>query len=133
MTTRRGFLGAILAAAAAPAIVRAGSLMPIYVPPAEPVIVGVDWGVEPDHAAAYILFAHLSMFEEMMKVGLVTGEAALYRGELYSYGTKIIRSELPPARELTAHGIEHHVRRADRLTAETIRKALMKMRADMRL
>lgn len=32
MTTRRGFLGALLTAAAAPAIVRAGSLMPIYVP-----------------------------------------------------------------------------------------------------
>jgi hypothetical protein len=32
MTTRRGFLGALLAAAVAPAIVRASSLMPIYVP-----------------------------------------------------------------------------------------------------
>ncbi len=30
--TRRGFLGAMLAAAAAPAIVKAGSLMPVYVP-----------------------------------------------------------------------------------------------------
>jgi hypothetical protein len=35
MTSRRGFLGAILAAAAAPAIVRAESLMKIYVPPQE--------------------------------------------------------------------------------------------------
>lgn len=33
MTTRRGFLAAMLAASAAPAIVRAGSLMPIWVPP----------------------------------------------------------------------------------------------------
>ena len=32
MTTRRGFLGAMLAAAMAPAIVKASSLMPIYVP-----------------------------------------------------------------------------------------------------
>lgn len=32
MIARRGFLGTILAAAAAPAIVRASSLMPIYVP-----------------------------------------------------------------------------------------------------
>jgi len=31
-TTRRGFLGAMLAACAAPAIVKASSLMPIYVP-----------------------------------------------------------------------------------------------------
>jgi hypothetical protein len=35
MTSRRGFLGAILAAAAAPAIVRAESLMKIYVPSQE--------------------------------------------------------------------------------------------------
>ena len=32
MTTRRGFLGALLAAAMAPAIVKSSSLMPIYVP-----------------------------------------------------------------------------------------------------
>ena len=35
MTNRRGFLGAMFAAAAAPAIVRAESLMKIYVPPQE--------------------------------------------------------------------------------------------------
>jgi len=35
MTNRRGFLGAIFAAAAAPAIVRAESLMKIYVPSQE--------------------------------------------------------------------------------------------------
>jgi hypothetical protein len=32
VSTRRGFLGAVLALAAAPAIVKASSLMPIYVP-----------------------------------------------------------------------------------------------------
>lgn len=32
MTTRRGFIGAMLAGAMAPAIVKASSLMPIYVP-----------------------------------------------------------------------------------------------------
>lgn len=35
MTNRRGFFGAMFAAAAAPAIVRAESLMKIYVPPQE--------------------------------------------------------------------------------------------------
>lgn len=35
MTNRRGFLWAMFAAAAAPAIVRAESLMKIYVPPQE--------------------------------------------------------------------------------------------------
>ena len=38
MTNRRGFFGAMLAAAAAPAIVRAESLMKIYVPPQEIVL-----------------------------------------------------------------------------------------------
>lgn len=32
MTSRRSFIGSVLAMATAPAIVRAGSLMPIYVP-----------------------------------------------------------------------------------------------------
>jgi hypothetical protein len=40
MTTRRGFLGLILASAAAPAIVRASSLMPIVVPKPELVVPG---------------------------------------------------------------------------------------------
>jgi hypothetical protein len=35
MTNRRGFLGSIFAAAAAPVFVRAESLMKIYVPPQE--------------------------------------------------------------------------------------------------
>lgn len=39
MTTRRGFLGAILAAAAAPAIVRSGILMPVRAPIAAPEII----------------------------------------------------------------------------------------------
>lgn len=41
MTTRRGFLGAILAAGCAPAIVSAGSLMKIVVP--RPVWPAPDW------------------------------------------------------------------------------------------
>ncbi len=41
---RRGFLGAILAAAAAPAIVKAESLMKIWVPP-EPKILLPDFGM----------------------------------------------------------------------------------------
>jgi hypothetical protein len=38
MTNRRGFLGSIFAAAAAPVFVRAESLMKIYVPPQEIVL-----------------------------------------------------------------------------------------------
>lgn len=53
---RRGFLGAILAAAAAPAVVRAGVLMPIYVP-APPHILRL-WGdgIHDDRAAMQALF-----------------------------------------------------------------------------
>jgi len=47
MTTRRGFLKSILALAAAPAIVKASSLMPIYVPKPEVFTFGTgDFTVE---------------------------------------------------------------------------------------
>ena len=41
---RRGFLASMLALAAAPAIVKAESLMKIYVPKPEPIITGFDFG-----------------------------------------------------------------------------------------
>jgi len=47
MTTRRSFLGAILAAAASPVIVRAESLMKVYVPPEPKLILPQgDWTIE---------------------------------------------------------------------------------------
>lgn len=42
---RRGFLAGIIAAAAAPAIVRAGSIMPVYVPPAPKIITPADFNL----------------------------------------------------------------------------------------
>lgn len=48
---RRGFLGALLAAAAAPAIVRAGSLMPVYVPRPSGLLTLWGDGVHDDTAA----------------------------------------------------------------------------------
>lgn len=42
MLERRSFLRAMLAAAAAPAIVRAESLMPLWVPKPQPIFTGVD-------------------------------------------------------------------------------------------
>lgn len=67
MTTRRGFLAGILAAAAAPAIVRAELLMPIkkiWVPPADPfgeilynAMGNVNLGWEPE----YILIKNSDM------------------------------------------------------------------------
>lgn len=51
MTTRRGFLGAMLAAATAPAFVKAGALMPIYVPQAPKVLTLWGDGIHDDTAA----------------------------------------------------------------------------------
>lgn len=123
MTTRRGFLGALLAAAAAPAIVRAESLMRIYVPPA-PAIVEPVW--EAWAGDSYVAFAHPDMYADIMALGARTGEAVLYRGELYSYGVKIIPSVLPPAPvlaaapsvfELTRENISRAIRQLERNTA----------------
>jgi hypothetical protein len=52
--SRRGFLGAMLAAAAAPAFVKASSLMPIYVPKQEVLTLWGD-GVHDDSAALQAL------------------------------------------------------------------------------
>lgn len=59
-TTRRGFLGAILAAAAAPAIIKAGSLMPIYVPKPEILTLWGD-GIHDDTAALRALIGGKSV------------------------------------------------------------------------
>ncbi len=63
--TRRGFLGGILAAAAAPAIVKAGVLMPvrsIIVP--RFIYMGIDWASEPDRAG-YVAFVHPNMARDI--------------------------------------------------------------------
>lgn len=54
MTTRRGLLAAMLAAAAAPAIVRASSLMPIYVPKREPIWLGADLAMGDDWTVEHL-------------------------------------------------------------------------------
>lgn len=46
MITRRGLLAGILAAGAAPAIVRAGSIMPIWVPKAQIISLSGDFTLE---------------------------------------------------------------------------------------
>jgi hypothetical protein len=53
MTDRRGFLGAMFAAAAAPAIVRAESLMKIYVPPQEILLPTLEDAIYNDLTARY--------------------------------------------------------------------------------
>jgi len=53
MTDRRGFLGAMLAAAMAPAIVRAESLMKIYVPPQEILLPTLEDALYNDLSARY--------------------------------------------------------------------------------
>lgn len=125
---RRGFLRGILAAAAAPAIVRAESLMRIYVPP-EPAIVAPAW--EAWAGDSYVAFVHPDMYAELMALGARTGEAALYRGELYSYGVKIIPSELaaapvlaaaPSAFELTRENIDNAIRQLIKINSRAVER-----------
>ena len=61
MTTRRGFLTGILALGAAPAIVRAESLMRLWVPPQELVL--------PKHPAdQFVFFIHPTWEEAMCEL-----------------------------------------------------------------
>jgi hypothetical protein len=53
MTNRRGFLGSMFAAAMAPAIVRAESLMKIYVPPQEILLPAMEDALYNDLSARY--------------------------------------------------------------------------------
>lgn len=53
MTNRRGFLGSIFAAAAAPVFVRAESLMKIYVPPQEILLPALEDALYNDLSARY--------------------------------------------------------------------------------
>lgn len=55
MTTRRGFLGAILAAGVAPAFAGSGVLMPVkklWVPP----VLGMDWAIDDEMQSSMILW-----------------------------------------------------------------------------
>lgn len=53
MLTRRGLITGLISLAAAPAIVRIESLMPVKV--MHPIVTGVDWASKPDMAAAYFI------------------------------------------------------------------------------
>ncbi len=61
MTNRRGFLGAMLAAAAAPAFVQPGSLMRIFVPDQRLILVGD--GFTDDTAALQALLSGKQVFD----------------------------------------------------------------------
>ena len=67
MTTRRGFLAAILATAAAPAIVRPASLMPIYVPPAPRLLTLWGDGVHDDAPALQALFNGKRVYDALQR------------------------------------------------------------------
>lgn len=62
MIARRGFLLGMLAAAAAPAIVRSGVLMPV-----KPVIWTPPAAFVPPVGGYYQVFAHSSMYEELVR------------------------------------------------------------------
>lgn len=86
MTTRRGFLLGMLALGAAPAIVRAESLMRIWVPPQE--IWARDEAIyRGNHLAdKYVVFVHPA-WEESMRELMITGSATvIYTREVRRHG-----------------------------------------------
>jgi len=87
--SRRGFLTGMLALGAAPAIVRAASLMKV-VTPAGLIWSGVDLARGEDDteiiSADYYIIMHPSA-EEAMRELMITGSATvLYQGEVKRYG-----------------------------------------------
>lgn len=100
MVSRRGFLTGMLALGAAPAIVRAESLMRLWVPP-QTLITGYDLSNGLDKSCIvkalqhtdgtveitdYVLFMHPSA-EEAMRELITTGSArVIYRGEVLRHG-----------------------------------------------
>lgn len=81
--SRRGFLGGILAAAAAPMIVRAGILMPI-----KPALVAA-WPPSMNAAGMAILNARANAIMRQL-VDELAGQLAR---DFYCYGTAIVRSD----------------------------------------
>lgn len=104
---RRGFLGGILAACAAPAIVKAELLMPVrkIVVPANETISGLIMPQRADekmrrHAAwdPYLCFVPVSVYEEIAKAK-GSRPSKLYSGELgvVNCGIHFVKSDLLPA------------------------------------
>jgi hypothetical protein len=88
--TRRGFLTGMLALGAAPAIVRAASLMPIWVPPQE-LMIGRYEGFNFYKTVAipddYYTIMHPSA-EQAMRELMLTGSAkVIYRREVLRHGS----------------------------------------------
>lgn len=84
MIQRRSFLGSILALAAAPSIVRASSLMPLWVPPK-----AIIWGdgVHDDAAGLAALFAGLPYVIKAASAGVIrrdeAGRVSIDRGDFF--------------------------------------------------
>jgi predicted RNA binding protein YcfA (HicA-like mRNA interferase family) len=122
MMNRRSFLGAMLAAAAAPAIVRAESLMPIKAPS----INVPDYDDVSVTMERYTVFVHPDLESE---VRMAITDAALYgtgfvRGEaLHWEGVRIVGSHLPMLKpEATARAIIARNESVEQLTMENLRR-----------
>lgn len=107
-TTRRGFLGAILAAGMAPAIVKAEILMPcrrIIVPPPGLLLQSIrnltlTPPLAPQIGAEYVVFVHpsweLSIREELSRHGKTPAPLPYTNGKEFElYGARLIVSEGP--------------------------------------
>ena len=100
MVSRRGFLTGMLALGAAPAIVRAASLMRLWVPPQE--LVGYDLSSGPDKSCIvkarrhmdgtievidqYAFVMHPSAEEAMRELALTGSATVLYQREVLHHG-----------------------------------------------
>lgn len=88
MTTRRGFLTGILALGAAPAIVRAESLMRLWVPPQELLV--ADWTLDDRYYRGNveqpIIFVHPAWEEAMREIAIYGGATIVCHPEVRRHG-----------------------------------------------
>lgn len=124
MTTRRGFLAGILAAAAAPAIVRAGSLMPVAAPIWTPPVTGFV------PITDYVMFMHPDVAHDYPDVA---HDLMLYEGVVGRYeNIRIIENisiiESHAAAERTAAAMLMQQNAADRQLRATLERFRKKIR-----
>lgn len=95
MMKRRSFLGAMFAACAAPAIVKAGVLMPvkeIALPVADVMVPVADIDPFDPNDPGYVVFVHPDAYAELVRDAVIFGTGA----GLYSFENVRVLKSLPP-------------------------------------
>lgn len=103
---RRGFLAGILAAGAAPAIVKAESLMKIIVPPEKKILIGTYHAMEYSHPKPgdFILSRHSDGLEYVYGNIVVEELRALLYSTAVVYNVTDLPTDGPFFRSMQAHG-----------------------------